>query len=140
MTGSPGARRIVVVGALLLLTLGACGGGGDAVDLERFCEIDAELDLLDPFELPPDQARAAAATFKDLMDEGLKVAPDEIRAAVELRVDSANQILDLFEAADFDQTQIDDAEAEAVFEVALSDEVIASEADMDQFVTANCST
>jgi hypothetical protein len=66
------------------------------------------------------------------------VAPDEIGSSVEIASDSFIQILDLFEEADFDEEQIDEAELDAFFD----EEGAASAAsdELDAWVDANCST
>ncbi len=118
----------------------ACGDDAGA-DPERFCEIDAEMDQLgDPFELPPDEARDMVQTGRDLLDESIKVAPDEIRSSVEIEVESFDPFFDLFEAADFDVTQIDEAEIEAMFETVFSGENEAAFDVVEAWVDANCST
>ncbi|MEE9298411.1 MAG: hypothetical protein V3V29_05180 [Acidimicrobiia bacterium] len=139
MIGSSRAGRVVVVGIMLLLVVAACGD--DAADPERFCEIDAEFDQMgDPFELPPDEVRELLRRGRDLLDESVKVAPDEIRLSVEIQVDSFAPFFDLFEAADFDAAQMDEAEVEVVFETAFSGESGAAFEAIEVWVDANCST
>lgn len=137
MTGS--TKRTVVLGMVLLLLAAACGD--DAADAERFCEIDAEFDQLDdPFELSPDEAREFLPRARGLLDESVKVAPDEIRSSVEIQVDSFAPFFALFEAADFDAAQMDEAEVEAVFETIFSGESDAAFDAVEEWVDANCST
>lgn len=132
-------KRSVVLGVVLLLTVAACGD--DAADPERFCEIDTEFDQLDdPFELPPDEARELLRRGRGLLDESVKVAPDEIRSSVEIQVDSFAPFFDLFDVADFDAAQMDEAEVEAFFEAAFSGESEAAFDAVEEWVDANCST
>ena len=139
MIGSPRARRVVAMGVVLLLAVAACGND-DAADPERFCEIDAEFDQMgDPFELSPDEAREFLRRGRDLLDESVRVVPDEIRLSVEIQVDSFAPFFDLFEAADFDTAQMDEAEVEAVFETAFSGESEAAFDAIEEWVDANCS-
>ena len=79
-------------------------------------------------------------TGRDLLDESIKVAPDEIRSSVEIEVASFDPFFDLFEAAGFDVTQIDDAEIEAMFETVFSGENEAAFDVVEAWVDANCST
>ncbi len=138
MIGSSRAMRVVVMGVVVLLAVAACGD--DAADPERFCEINAELDQIDdPFELPPDEAREIVRRGRDLLDELVEVAPAEIRPSVEIQVDSFAPFFDLFEAADFDAAQMDEAEIEAVFETAFSGESGAAFDAIEEWVDANCS-
>ena len=120
---------------MMLLTLAACGS--DTADSERFCEIDAEFDELgDPFELPPDQARAVIDEGTALITELLKVAPEEIRPSAEVYMDAILSFVDLFEAADYDVSQITEDEIEAFFS---GDNEVAFEA-IDEWIDANCSS
>lgn len=123
---------------MMLLTLAACGG--DTADSERFCEIDAEFDELgDIFELPPDHARAAIGDGRALFAEMVKVAPEEIRRSAEVYTDSILLVVDVFEAVDYDMSQLTEAEIEAAFEAAFSgDRGVAFEA-IDEWIDANCS-
>lgn len=143
MIGSRCTNRIVAMAvvALLVAAATACGDDdGSSANPERFCEINAELEQQgDPFELPPDEAREAAREFQDLIDEAVTVAPDEIRSSVEVVADSFTPVLDLLEAADFDVAQVDEAELEALFDAAFSDEGDDAGAAMDEWIAASCS-
>ena len=135
MIGSPRVRRVVVMGVVLLLAVAACGDD-DAADPERLCEINDEIEQLDPFEVPPDEARAMVREGRVLLDEAVEVAPDEIRPSVEIAAASFRLFLDLAEAADFDLEQVDLAEVEAAF----SDEAIAAGDALEEWIDANCFT
>lgn len=124
-----------VLGVVMMLLLSACGS--DTADSERFCEIDTEFDELgDPFELPPDQARAMIDDGRALLAEMVKVAPEEIRPSAETYTDSILLVVDLFEAADYDFSQITEDEIEALFS---GENEVAFEA-IDDWIDANCST
>lgn len=132
-------KRTIALGMVLLLLTAACGD--DTADPERFCEIDAEFDQLDdPFELSPDEARELLPRARGLLDESVKVAPDEIRSSVEIQVDSFAPFFELFEAVDFDAAQIDEAEVEAIFETVFSGDNEAAFDAVEEWVDANCST
>ena len=125
-----------------MLAAAACGDDdGSGANPERFCEINAELEQQDddPFELPPDEARDALREFRNLVDEAVKVAPDEIRSSVEAVADSFTPLFDFYEAADFDISNIDEAEVDALFDAAFSDETDDEGAAMDEWIAANCS-
>ena len=131
-------KRTVVLGIVLLLTAAACGD--DAADPERLCEINIEIEQQDDFfELPSDEARVAVGEARNLIDEIVQVAPDDIRSSVETLAGSFTPILDLFEEADFDSAQLDDAEIEALFDAAFTDEMEAAGDMLDEWVDANCS-
>jgi hypothetical protein len=83
-----------------------------------------------------DEAREAILKARDLLDESVRVAPDEIRSSVETSVDSFMPIVDLFEAADFDVAQVDPAEMDALLEAVFSGE--AGDA-VDEWIAAKCS-
>ncbi len=144
MIGSPRTSRVVAMAVVLLLAAAACGDDdGSGANPERFCEINAELDQEqdpDPFELPPDEAREALREFQNLIDEAVSVAPDEIRSSVEAVADSFTPVLDFFEAANFDIANVDEAELDALFDAAFSDETDDEGAAMDEWIAANCSS
>ena len=142
MIGSPRTSRVVAIAVVLLLAAAACGDDdGSGANPERFCEINAELEQQDddPFELPPDEARDALREFRNLVDEAVKVAPDEIRSSVEAVADSFTPVFDFYEATDFDISNIDEAEVDALFAAAFSDETVDEGAAMDEWIAANCS-
>ena len=124
---------------MMLLTLSACGG--DTADSERFCEIDTEFDeLSDPFELPPDQARAVIDEGTALIAEMVKVAPEEIRPSAEVYMDSILSLVDVLKAVDYDMSRLTQDEIDSAFEAAFSgDSEVAFEA-IDDWIEANCSS
>jgi hypothetical protein len=123
---------------VLLLVTAACGADPDSVaDPERFCEINSQLEQQrDPLKLPPDEAREAAREFQNLIDESVRVAPDEIRPSVEEFVSAVTAVQDLLEAADFDAAQIDPAELDVLFK-RFGEERL--QVPVDEWVVANCS-
>jgi len=132
-------KRNVVLLTVLLVMAAACGDDAGA-DPERLCEVSVEIEEQDDFfELPPDEARAAVAEARDLIDEMVKVAPDDVRPSVEVLADSYTPILDAFEDVDFDHEQLDESEIEALFEAAFTDETEAASDTWDEWVDANCS-
>lgn len=140
--------RIVVVWVTVLLTMAACSGddagdaGDDAGDAGRFCEITIEVEqLASPFDLPPNQAREAVRKSRELLEEGIEVAPDEIRASVEVIFGSLTPFFEVLEAADFDSDQIDPAEMDAIFLGAFPSEAAQETAGnaIANWIAANCS-
>ena len=125
---------------VLLLVAAACGDDdGSGSNPERFCEINAELEQQGyPFELPPDEASEALREFQSLIDEAVRVAPDEIRSSVETVADLFTPFFDLLEAADFDVAQVN-AELDALFDAPFPDEVDDAGTAMDEWIAANCS-
>jgi hypothetical protein len=139
MIGSPGTRRVATA-VVLLLAAAACGDDDSAANPERFCEINAEIEQQDdPFELPPDEASATLREFQNLIDEAVNVSPDEIRSSVEAVADSFQPFLDFFEARDFDLADVDQAEVDALFEAAFSEEDDDAGVAMDEWIASNCS-
>ncbi|MEE8498428.1 MAG: hypothetical protein V3S62_07830 [Acidimicrobiia bacterium] len=135
--GSTG--RNFALGMVLLLVVAACGD--DAADAERFCELNAEIEQADDFfELSPDEARVAVGEARGTIDEMVKVAPEEIAPSIELLAAYFVPILDLFEAADFDSTRLDDGEIDAAFDAAFTDETDAASDTLDAWVDTNCTT
>lgn len=133
-------RRTELLAVVLLVVLVAAACSTTA-DPERFCEVRAEIDQLGDFwEMSPDDARQAVGEVRNLIDEAVRVAPDEIRASVDIGADSITQFLDLFEAADFDSAQLDTEGLEAAFERAFSEEGVRAEDALDEWTDANCST
>ena len=124
--------------AVVLLLAAACGDDdGSGANPERFCEIDAEIEQLEnPLGLPPDEAREAVREGRRLLDELVKVAPDEIRLSAESFADSFTPVIDLFVATGFDVTQVDEAELDAAFEAAFSGE---SADAVGEWTDSNCS-
>ena len=132
-------RRNFALGVVLLLVVAACGD--DAADADRFCELNAEIEQADDFfELPPDEARVAVGEARDAIEEMVKVAPEEVGPSIELLATSFVPILDLFEAADFDSTRLDDGEIDAAFDAALTDETDAASDALDAWIETNCTT
>ena len=129
MSGSPRSRRVVALGVVLLLGVAACGGN-DAADPERACEINTELHQLGSL----DQDREVVAETRNLLDEALRVAPEETRPSLEIVVDSLTVFYDALEAADFDEEQM-----ELPDELDPSSEDAAFDA-VDEWIDANCST
>ncbi len=116
MAGSRRAGRVVVMGIVLLLVVAACGD--DDADPERFCEISDEfvamsVDIRRVFDLAPDNARDVVREARLLLDEAVKVAPDEIRDSAEIVADALTLLFDLLEEADFDMALVDPAEMDA---------------------------
>jgi hypothetical protein len=75
--GSSGRRRIVAVGvAALLVAVASCGGDDVAADPVLFCEIDTELDELDPLNpnLTTDEIRLVIPDSRTLLDDLRDVA------------------------------------------------------------------
>ena len=144
-------RRLVSAAAAAVLVAASCGGGSQpiestgsvgseiAVDATRFCEIVAAFDLSDnPFELPQEQAQIAIPNKQALMVEAALVAPDEIRTEVEDLVESFQPIFDLFEAADFEASRINEADFDALADSAFSGENSTKGRIMDDWVSVNC--
>jgi hypothetical protein len=145
MIGSLGTRW-VAIGAVVLLAAAACGDDGSGANPERFCELAAVLDQNsdDPWELPPDEARQALLEFRDLIDEAVSVAPDEVRASVEYVAELNALVRDFFEAHDFDIADVDEAELDALEAEADALEAVALSADdlgvgFDEWIAASCS-
>ncbi len=129
-------RRLALFVVVVLLGA-ACGDSAAAADPERFCEISAELEQYFDVITDVEEARERGGETIDLLDEAVRVAPDEIRSSVEIISDGIMQLLDIYEAADFDEAQIDPAELDALFE----DEAVPTASDaMEDWVDANCST
>lgn len=138
MTGSRCTNRMFAMTVVLVSLTAACGDDpGSAADPERFCEINAELEQQrDPLKLPPAEAREAAGEFQNLIDESVRVAPDEIRASVEEFFGAVTAVQDLLAAADFDAEQIDIAELDAHLTRFGAEGLQVA---MDEWVVANCS-
>jgi hypothetical protein len=123
---------IVVIAAILP----ACGGS-DA-DADRFCELLEELDGLDTTGLPPDEALVVLEQERDRLEEGSKVAPDEIRDDVQLFVNGILQLIDLEIAAGGDESQIDQADADALAEGVFTAEFDAAGDQVIEWRENNC--
>jgi hypothetical protein len=110
-----------------------------SVHPERFCEVVTTFDHSDnPFELPQEQARTAIPNKQALMVEAALVAPDEIRTEVQALVESFHPIFDLFEAADFEASRINEADFDALADAAFSGENSTRGKIMDDWVSINC--
>lgn len=134
MSRSQRVGRLVGLGVVLLFVVAACGDD-DAADPQRLCEINDEIEQLDLFGVALDSVRDVVREGRLLMDEAVKVAPDEIRDSVELAADSFRLFLDLVEAAEFDPGQINEEDLAAAF----SDEALAAGEALEEWVDANCS-
>ena len=136
MTGPRRTVRVVVLGMVLLLA--ACGD--DAADPEeRFCEIAEKFDQLGAlFELAPNEARDVVREWRLLLDEAVRVAPDEIRDSAEIVADAFTLLFDLLEEVDFDMALVDPAEMDAALGRVSSGNDHADAA--YEWIDANCST
>ncbi len=120
---------------VLGLVVGACGGG-DAADPERFCEIIDELGELDDFlSASPDDARRIVGDARGLLDEAQSVVPDEIETSFESEANVVTTLLDFFEEAGFDGTQMDENALDAA--MTAVDDPAASEA-VTNWIDTNC--
>jgi len=138
MTGVRRIGTVLVVGMALVLGVAACGD--DGADPDRFCEVDGRFEQLGDFlALPSDEAPEAVAEARDILSDGLKAAPDEIRPSYALLVDAFIPILDVFEAADFGASPTDQEALGAAFAAFDSDEVRAASDAVENWVDANCS-
>ena len=139
MTGPRRTVWVVVLGMALLLT--ACGD--DAADSERICEISGEfaamsVDIRRVFDLAPDNARDVVREARILLDEAVKVAPDEIRNSAEIVADALTLLFDLLEEADFDVALVDPAEMDVALGVLDSGNGLVDA--LYEWIEANCST
>ncbi len=102
----------------------------DAADPGRLCEILTEVDQLGI------EDREVVAESRSLLDEALRVAPEEIRPSLEISVDALMVLYDAAEAADFDfeQMELPDEFLDP------SSEVAAAGVAIDVWIGANCST
>ena len=126
-------RVLIVVVASILP---ACGGSD--TDADRFCELLEELDGLDTRGLPPDQALVVMKQERDKLEEGSKVAPDEIRADAQLFANGVLELIDLQIAADGDESQIDPAAAAALGEQVFNAEFDAAGTRVNNWRELNC--
>jgi len=139
MTGPRRTVRVVVLGMVLLLV--ACGD--DAADREQICGINDEfaamsVDIRRVFDLAPDNARDVVREARLLLDEAVKVAPDEIRDSAEIVADALTLLFDLLEEADFDVALVDPAEMDVAFGVVDSGNDLVDA--LYEWIEANCST
>ncbi len=92
---------------LLVVVLAACGDTTAAADPARFCEILAELDSQDTTGMAADEALPIIQEGRDKYQEGIEVAPEEIKADAETFANYVIEITDLLIAAEGDQSQVD---------------------------------
>ena len=126
--------RVLIVAIAAILP--ACGGS-DA-DADRFCELLEELDALDTRGLPPDQALVVMKQERDKLEEGSNVAPDEIRDDAQLFANGIIQLIDLQIAAGGDESQIDQADADALAEGVFTAEFDAAGGQVNNWRELNC--
>ncbi len=82
-----------------------CGGGGsDSADVASYCEVNREIDAasrelgaeVDPATASTDEIAQAFTEFLDqnaaLIDETLRVAPEEIKDDIELDLDAVREV------------------------------------------------
>ena len=86
-------ERSLVAAAVLVALLPACGGS--APSAARFCEINAELSMMDPFagDLPTQIATGLA--MRVLLVEAVEVAPAEIEAEITATLEASDRVLEI---------------------------------------------
>jgi len=126
--------------AAVLLTVSACGGGGDAgePDPARFCALDAELDAAGEQLNEASNATDLEVAFRRmlaLIEDAATVAPIDLRPDSEVLISSTIALLDLLEEADFDPLRVDGAAAAAL----VGDETTQAASDrVADWTDANC--
>jgi hypothetical protein len=87
-------ERSLVAAAVLVALLPACGGDS-APSAARFCEINAELSMMDPFagDLPTQIATGLA--MRVLLVEAVEVAPAEIEAEITATLEASDRVLEI---------------------------------------------
>ena len=115
-------RRLIAVVTLSALVVAACSGSGEsdegtdgivAPNPERFCEINAQLDLApDFFVESADEAASNARTFISLYDESSDTAPVNIRSSVLTTVMAYKTVISRFDTLDYDVSQFTDEDLE----------------------------
>jgi hypothetical protein len=143
-------HRLLGLVAVSLLLAGGCGGdageaaasdqGAAGPDNERFCELDADVEeanrRLGNAETPA-EFEAGYTEVMLLLEEGISVAPKEVRADLLTVQAGAEAIVELFEQADWDPLQIDPIAASEV--LAEHDAAASAASDrMGAWVDANC--
>ncbi len=95
-------------------------------------------DIRRVFDLAPDNARVVVREARLLLDEAVKVAPDEIRDSAEIVADALTLLFDLLEEADFDMALVDPAEMDAALgRVESGNDLVDA---VYEWIEANCST
>ncbi len=131
--------RFVALLVASALAITACGGSGGSADPERFCEILDELDAQDTGGLPAAEALAIIRDGRDKYEEGVEVAPEEIKADAETFANGVLQITDLLIAAGGDESQVDAAALESVSEEVFTEEFDAAAGRVTAWRNSNCS-
>ena len=130
--------RSIALIVVFAFVAAACGGSGGP-DADRFCEILDELDAQDTTGLAPEEALPIIKDGRDKFVEGIEVAPDEIRADVEIFADGALQITDLLIAAGGDEAAVDPAEIQSLAESVFTPEYDAAAQSVTAWRGTNCS-
>ena len=151
-------RRLAVLLLIALLGLAACGsddktenasdsdavttteaeasGGGDAKD---FCGLESKYTgLEDSFRPGADAAsvRASLETAQDALDDGVRLAPSEIKADMKIIADAFGPFIEAMAKANFDFTKVNPEDP--AFANVQKPEVQAASARIDAWVDANC--
>jgi len=123
----------VLVTASLVLT--ACGGSN--ADPARFCELDAEIDLSDVLDAPPAFRPNKIDEFRELMDELVGVAPDEISEAVKIGREVTDAVMDALEDVDYDLDRLEEDFWSDFYDNWTTEELDTVDL-ADQWVETNC--
>lgn len=116
----------LAIGAMSVLGLTGCGGGGST---EEFCAVDEDvnLDELEDF----DELRSA-------LDDGVEAAPDEIKDDVETVRDTFEQVAERLEEQGVDSmADVSPEQSEALEDLNTEEFQQASE-NIQQFTEENC--
>ena len=131
--------RYSVVIIALILAVSACGDAAAGSDPDRFCEILEELDAQDTDGLPLEEALPIIVEGRDKFEEGKEVAPEEIKADVELVANGAIRITDLLIAAGGDQSKVDETALTAAVGEVFTPEYEAATQSVDAWRQTACS-
>jgi hypothetical protein len=129
-----------LAGLTLLLLAAACGGTAEDPDPDRYCELNAEIEVVNQRfdgDQTPAEYEDALRTRLALAERSLSVAPTELRADIELLIEANEAGLPLLEAASFDLRQVDEAAFEAFLEE-YGEPVNAAETRVEEWAAANC--
>ncbi|MEE8331526.1 MAG: hypothetical protein V3R84_07115 [Acidimicrobiia bacterium] len=132
-------RRIALL-FVIALVAAACGDSAGGADSDRFCALVAQLeDSPNPAGMTPTEALEVIKETQRNLDELVRVAPTDIKGDVDTLAEISQKINELLIDAGGDDSQVDEAAMELIFNEVFTEEFGGAGDRVDDWTDSNCS-